>query len=338
MLKKFMLVSLALAAVTGCKKEASGGGASNGEALGAPQQVLAEDRMICKDTYNPTTDGPAPTEENIICWRTSEGEIFPTLINGQEVDIAKWKYIVRIRVGNSGCSATVVGPRVVITAAHCGTTGAVASFAIGTKNFTGKIERSSLYPGRDHDVSVIITDQEIAKADVDAFAVVGGSATVGTEYYLLGYGCTNSNGSGGNDGKLRAGKSKMSGTSGYDMVSGGGGSALCFGDSGGPLNLTDDNTKPVLLGVASKGNIRDTNYHVRLDTQESKDFLRAMETKHNVKICGFGGDAATCGVGPDPGDDDDDDDDNGPCDELAKKQTLLRVAECFEVPIVIPTQ
>lgn len=188
------------------------------------------------------------------CYVDENGDIVPVLINGEELDLTQWKYVVRIRVGSSGCTATVVGPKVALTAAHCGATGSVASFSIGTAQFTGKIERSSLYPGKDHDVSVIILDQEVTKAVVDRYASVGGTATVGTEYYLAGYGCTQPGGGGGNDGKLRGGKARMTGVSGYDMVSGGQGqAALCFGDSGGPLFVGEDNTKPVLLSINSKG-------------------------------------------------------------------------------------
>jgi len=283
-------------------------------------------------------DNRCGDDPNILdCYRDASGNIVPTLINGVEVDISKWKYVVKVTIGNSGCSATLVGPKVALTAAHCGATGATVAFKIGTKSFTGKIERSSLYPAQDHDVAVIILDQEATAAEVGLFAVVGGVATTGTEYYLQGYGCTQPGGGGGSDGKLRGGKARMTGESGFDMVSGGAGqAALCFGDSGGPLFISDDNTKPVILSINSKGNIRDKNYNARLDKRESKDFLTAMTTKYSVKICGINGDQALCGG------------DNPPpppppppppagCDMTVRQQIMLKISECFEVPIIIQT-
>lgn len=264
------------------------------------------------------------------CYQNSAGDIVPTLINGRELDMSLWKYVVRIRVGNSGCSATVVGPRVAITAAHCGTTGATAYIA-GT-SYSGVIERSSIYPGQDHDLAVIILQQEMPKSVVGRYATVGGTASVGTEYFLAGYGCTQAGGAGGSDGKLRGGHSRMTGTSGFDMITGGQGqAALCFGDSGGPLFLSDDYTNPVVLGTNSKGNIRDTNYNLRHDIQTSKDFLVSMAQKYQVKICGINGDQATCGTDaptpppppPPP----------SGCSASVRKQLLIGVAECFEIPI-----
>jgi len=320
MLKNLLLVVGAAALLGGCSRNSADAQTDKGNFT----RPVANAESRCGD--DPLV---------LDCVRSPEGDVVPTLINGQELDLAKWKYVVRITVGSSGCTATVVGPKVALTAAHCGATGAAASFKIGTKSFTGKIERSSLYPGVDHDVSVIILDQEVAKADVDVFAIVGGTATNGTEYFLAGYGCTQAGGGGGNDGKLRGGKARMTGTSGFDMVTGGRGqAALCFGDSGGPLFVGEDNTKPTILSINSKGNIRDTNYNSRLDVQESKSFLTAMGTKYSVKICGINGDEATCGgenpppppPPPPPG-----------CDDTTRKVTLLKIAECFEIPIAIPT-
>ena len=215
--------------------------------------------------------------------------IGPNLINGEPVDIDDWRMVVRIRTGNSGCSATVVGPKAVITAAHCGNNGSTSTFSLAGKSYSGRFYRSGLYPRRDHDMAVIVLSDEIPLADVKSFASVGENRLeIGDPLYLLGYGCVRPGGGGGNDGILRAGFTKVTGYSGYDVVSSDrNGAALCYGDSGGP-GMTDDKfDKPILRTVNSKGNIRDTNYTTNLSSSESQSFLREIEQEHNVVVCGI---------------------------------------------------
>ncbi len=214
--------------------------------------------------------------------------ITPTLINGTPVTPGTWKEVVRITSNGSGCTATIVGPRVIITAAHCATNGAIARFTYDGKSYQATIRRSPLYPGRDHDIAVGVVNEDIVGA---APMRIGGAAEVRQEITLLGYGCTRPPGNGGNDGVLRIGKSAIVGFSGFDMVSRSpGGAALCFGDSGGPAFLMGGGGT-VLLGINSKGNIQDTNYNARLDRKESTDFLKTF----SATICGIN---SECGGEP----------------------------------------
>lgn len=214
------------------------------------------------------------------------------LINGKPVDPGTYKEVVRIRSDGAGCTATVVGPRAIITAAHCAKTGGIATFTIDGKNYNATMTRSPVYPGQDHDVSVGVVDQEITGVEP---ATVGGTATQGMGLILLGYGCINPGGGGGNDGVLRIGESTVVEFSGFDMVSRkAGGAALCFGDSGGPAFYMG-RSKKFLIGINSKGNIQDTNYNTRLDHQESTKFLQNFTQQNSLKICGIN---LTCGGGP----------------------------------------
>lgn len=223
------------------------------------------------------------------------GPITPTLINGTPVPSGTWKEVVYISMGGGACSATLIGPRVLITAAHCGTTGTTATFTIDGKKYSAKLTRSSLYPARDHDISLGLVTEEVKGIEPKT---VGGTATKGLEITLLGYGCTqsnNGNGAGGNDGILRIGKSVITSFQAYDMVSTTpGGAALCFGDSGGPAFQTSNGEEgALLLGINSKGNISTTNYNTRLDSTESQNFLKNYASANNVEICGINKDCQT---------------------------------------------
>jgi hypothetical protein len=220
----------------------------------------------------------------VVCLNVQARDIAPNLINGQPVTDGSFDQVVRIKTNGAGCTATIVGARVIITAAHCGETGKEAKFRFDGEEYTAKLTQSPLYPTKDLDVSVGILDKDIIGANP---ASIGGKAVIGEEITLLGYGCTKTDGTGGNDGVLRIGKAKITGWAGtYDIVSSTpGGAALCFGDSGGPAFL-ENSGKFELLGINSKGNIKDTNYNSRLDHKDSLDFLKKIAKDNKVDICG----------------------------------------------------
>ena len=128
------------------------------------------------------------------------------LINGTPVDPNTWKEVVRIRSDGAGCTATVVGPRAIVTAAHCAKSGGTAAFTLDGKTYSAVMTRSSLYPAQDHDVSLGLVTPEITGI---LPASVGGSANKGDGITILGYGCITAGGGGGNDGILRIGDSTI---------------------------------------------------------------------------------------------------------------------------------
>lgn len=217
------------------------------------------------------------------------------LINGVEVPAGERPDIVNIRTGNAGCTAAVAGPRVVITASHCGSNGATSVFSVGGRQYQGKFKRSPLYPGKDHDVAVIIASSDIDMGTKPYTSVMKGSLKVGDKLKIYGYGCTNPGGGGGNDGKLRTGDATITGFSGYDAVSTNG-AALCFGDSGGPAYVTVDG-KQYQATVNSKGDIKKTNYTARLDMDETVKFFQDVIASEKVDICGVN---KVCDGGPTP--------------------------------------
>lgn len=222
-----------------------------------------------------------------------EGVINPTLINGEVIDSKERPDIVSIRTGSSGCSASVAGPRVVITASHCGSNFATTVFSTNGKSYKGTFYRSKLYPRQDHDVAVIVTTEDVDLGG-KPYTSVGGVAKAGDKIYLYGYGCIKPGG-GGADGKLRKGDATIKSFSNFDLVSTSG-SALCYGDSVGPDYMLVDG-KEVQISVNSKGNIRDTNYTTRLDVEETKKFFEDIIAIHKVEICGVN---KVCGGAPIP--------------------------------------
>jgi hypothetical protein len=223
------------------------------------------------------------------------------LINGTPVPPEEHPEIINIRTGNAGCTATVIGPKVGITAGHCGATGATTQARINGKVYTGKITRSSIYPRKDHDVALILWSEDVVLPQGKGYATVTTAAlAAGVKIQIYGYGCTNAGGTGGNDGVLRTGPNVISAFSAYDAVSQEpGGGALCYGDSGGPAYREVTRGFWALATINSKGNIKDRNYTARLDLPESKTLFDDFIATNKVDICGINKDCV--GNTPPPG-------------------------------------
>lgn len=213
------------------------------------------------------------------------------IINGVEVPAGEFLEVVNVDVDRGAhCTGTLVGPRVVLTAAHCGTELAEAEVEIDGKSRTGTFFRHKSYPAKDIDIGLVLLREEVN--DVRP-AIIDRTLLLGQEVFLLGYGCNQVGGGGAT--KLRMGTSIVVNLDGTDFVSRRpDGGAFCFGDSGGPT-MSRSRGRYYVVGVASKGNLKDTNYSVQLGKEEAMGFLLEMAKAHAVQICGVN---AICGIEP----------------------------------------
>lgn len=215
-----------------------------------------------------------------------------SLIGGKPVPAGTYPEIVYIRSGNSRCSATIVGPSVILTAGHCvaddGSIGPVSStvdFVVEQTVYTAKCRQAPLYRDKveDHDMALCKTDKPLS---VKPASIAKKGPKIGDRVVLTGYGCVKKGGGGGNDGVLRSGKSKVTklpeGENHWFYTQKD--AALCFGDSGGPSLV--DNGKHQLIGVNSRGNIRDLSLLTALYIEASQDFFREFAEEFSVDVCG----------------------------------------------------
>lgn len=200
---------------------------------------------------------------------------------------------------DGACTSTLVGPRVLLTAAHCVENGGTVSLQRGGKNWVGTCTHAPDYAANDTadwalcDLTGEVAGVPYERVNQDA-ALLAGKGTL----QLSGFGCTKSDGTGGNDGVYRIGNAPIvalpSGTD-NDIVTRSS-VFLCFGDSGGPAfrYLDPQRTKRVQVGVNSRGNIKDTSYLSSTSTAPAKKFLGDWSEAKKLKICGLHADAPNC--------------------------------------------
>ena len=210
------------------------------------------------------------------------------LIGGRAVEAGEYEEVVRVSSGRSWCTGSLIGKKVLLTAAHCTEEGGELIFEYKRNVYKGKCE---LAP----DYTRSVGDQDMALCKLDKsfpgpLAEVSKKAPrMGESVVLIGYGCVNPGGGGGNDGILRVGAAPVvkESTDEYYSFHAQGSSALCFGDSGGPSfdpSLSSDVS--YVSGVNSRGDIRTLSLLTALYHPKSIKFMKDFEDKHDVKICG----------------------------------------------------
>lgn len=258
------------------------------------------------------------------------------LIGGRDAEPGEFPEVIYVKHQlddgrTARCSATIIGPRVIMTAAHCvkdnGTiepasfrTESALEFQIGQGIFKALCNQAPLYRDNteDHDMALCKTDRDM---NVKPASVADHGPELEEFVMLSGYGCTQEGGGGGNNGQLRVGEAKV------DQLPSGSNhwfytrwdSAACFGDSGGPsfFKMSDTRAQDHFInGVISRGNIRDLSLMTNTWLKPSQDFLKDWSSTNGVKICGI--DGHKCGEKPDPDPDPDPDPEPEPDCEVEK--------------------
>lgn len=221
------------------------------------------------------------------CFDVATGE---RLIGGTVADPAKWPNSVWI--GN--CSATVVGERVVASAAHCMRNGATISFSKGASRYRAKCTHHPEYRRNSTaDWALCVTDSVVEGGQYEILNTDPGAVAIGTVLTNSGYGCQKWGGK--LDGKFRVGEvpvTRLPSGSNYDIVTRGN-VALCSGDSGGASFLVSGEDRKV-VAVNSRSNTTTTSYMPAWHAATAQAWGKSLALAAGVKICGYHQDAVGC--------------------------------------------
>lgn len=247
-----------------------------------------------------------------------------TIINGSQLPPEIYPEVMRIRSAQGECTATLVGPKVVLTAAHCvGDTESIEKIRgrpptpfpssemdnpfgdpdpeeviargfeilgncmVGQMPVRGRCWQHPLYSRNRHDMDFALC--LLADEQAPPYAAIARHPVFRNDFVqLLGFGCKDEDGSGA--GLLRGGLSRVSRLPYRDAYFGTDGrAALCYGDSGGPvMRVTDDESFHEVVGVNSRGDLRTRSLFSAVYLPSVRSWMRDFGKRHGVIIEGLG--------------------------------------------------
>lgn len=206
------------------------------------------------------------------------------------------------------CSATLVGPDVVLTAAHCVDDVPLVRLSTPSGMLTARCEIDPGYDeasGRDRDWALCKLDDNVGHVTRLETIQTDSTFLEGAESVLLsGFGCSDSSGAG--IGVFRTGAATILATPpGSNFIVTSDSVALCMGDSGGAAFLSKAESNRYQVSVNGLTDLAgERSYLVRLNSAEFLRFARDWQVRNDAEICGLS-DHPYCRA-PRPGGQDDD--------------------------------
>lgn len=238
---------------------------------------------------------------------TNGAEDAPVLIGAMQADAKLWPatlvflYQANVFSPVQRCSATLIGPKTVLTAAHCMPNGATAvvKLAGGGRPKVKCTHHPDYIDDTSQDFALCVSNQAFTGFRFEKINTDIAKPALKAEVKLMGFGCREEDGVDGAFGVLFEGnavvKSRFANNRNYIRTAGG--AAVCFGDSGGGAFIVGG-ADATLFAVNSRGDISENSYLSTTANPKFLAFLDSWLTATNAgAICGRGADPALCRSG-----------------------------------------
>jgi hypothetical protein len=210
-----------------------------------------------------------------------------------------------VSTGLGQCSATVIGPRVVLTGAHCVERSSEARIVSGNASIRLTCTPHPNYPTNvSADFALCMADDDMPTAAVAQVNADPGRLTTGKRVTLVGFGCRDAKGI-SKLGLLSQGTAvittvpQQSTNLNDPLYTSTKGATSCFGDGGGGLfDLSaGDQVRPLLVGVQSRSDLSQVLYAATVGTPAFRNWAAVWSNANGQLICGIDNEGAACKTG-----------------------------------------
>lgn len=244
----------------------------------------------------------------------------PKLGNGTVADTQKWPASFVMTSGDNRCTATLIGPQVLLTAAHCVGNNASAkiSYADGSV-YEGTCSHAMsdypLEPSADWALCLMQSPVQRPKLYYEYISLDPTLLKHGTQLLAGGFGCTSLTGKNIEDpplfrtGPMFVDRIPESGQLWPNWIfttsaTRGGSSFLCMGDSGGALYWESPSGQRLIVAVGSGTQATSSqpdylvSYLAALSTSDAISFINGWLAKTGARVCGIGSPLPNCRITP----------------------------------------